>query len=148
MGQKDYLAMYAIGWIPDLALSWAFMKLSDNAWSSFWWCLLGLTIAQLFFSFKKFVAGSLIFHFYSRNKWANAIMEELQRLEMPKPAGDRDYFQYRGRIETDDEFPPEMRQKALNLQAQYGAVEQQGPVQSLRLSSASNLALNRYAGLP
>ena len=148
MDKKDYLAMYGLGWLPDLGLSFVYMKVSDSDWSGFWWCLLALAVVQLFFSIKKFVAGSLIFHFYSKNKWANAIMAELQRLEMPKPSGDRDYFQYLGRIETDDEFPPEMRQKALNLQAQYGAVEQQGPVQSLRLSSASNLALNRYAGLP
>ena len=145
MDKKDYLTMYTIGWIPDLGLSWIYMKLSDDHWLSFWWCLLALTVSQLFFVFKKFVAGSLIFHLYGKNKWANVIFAELKSLSMPKPTGDKDYFSYLGRIEFDDKLPPDVKQKAVKLLAAYGAVEQQGAIQSLRLASASDLALRRYA---
>jgi hypothetical protein len=146
LNSKDSWTMMAIGWLPDLALSWAYMKLYGNEWPTFWWCLLVLAVIQLFFVVKQIISGSLIFRLYGKNKVADAIAHELREKKYPWPQTHEDFHSYMIRLADDEDASTDLRLNAQSMLTGLVTLEQQGLFQSLRMNSAYDLALKRFSG--
>ena len=144
MEQKGNWKMWLIGWLPDLGLSWVYMNLSDDKWSSFWWCLLALTVIQFFFIFKQIVSGSLIFHLFAKDRLSEAMAKEMRERKYPPPQKDEDFESYMYRLITDDTLSTDVRIGANGSLGAFQAIKAQGFFASLRTTAAFDYATNKY----
>lgn len=144
MEQRDFWKMWLIGMLPDAGLSWAFMKFSDDKLSSFWWCLLALTAVQTFFVVKQIAAGSLIFHFFSRDRISEVMTTAMQKEKFPPPEKDEDFESFMYRLVNDEALPARTRVRASLVLGEFLATKQTGFFVSLRMTTAADLAAKKY----
>lgn len=149
MESRDYWKVWLLGSIPDIALSWGYMKLSDDRWASLGWFLVALTVAQAFFGIKRIAAGSLVFRLYGKERISDALVQEMHERQFPLPIrderfGDEDFESYMARLVEDETIPVGVRLRANAYLASFQAQNAQGFFVSLRLTAAFNLAVKKY----
>ena len=145
METRDYWRIWLLGILPDVALSWGYMKLSDDRWASFGWFLLALVVAQTFFSIKEIASGSLIYRLYGKDRVSDGVAQELRDRQYPVPIRDEDFESYMSRIIENEDNPFDVRLHASASLASFQAQTRQGLFVALRLAAAYDLAVNKYA---
>ena len=142
---SDYLKAWLISWIPDLALSWGYMKLTDGQTSTFWWCLLVLLVLQVFLMIKTLIGGSLIFHLFVKERASSAIALDMQKTEFPMPEAGEDGEAFLFRIVEDETLPTNVRLRANGTLGALEAARHNGVFAGLRTSAILNLAAKKFS---
>lgn len=144
MGGKDFLKVWLISWLPDIGLSWVYMKLSDNGWSSFWQCLLLLIVVQVFFGIKQVIAGSLIFRLFTKEKMSQVMATVMRQQKFPEPEDGEEFELYMYRLINDESLPVDTRIVAKGMASEVEAVRQTGIFPGLRVLKIANQAVVKY----
>lgn len=144
MVEKDFLKIWLISWLPDIGLSWIFMTLSDNEWSSFWQCLLLLIAVQVFFGIKQVIAGSLIFRLFTKERMSQVMTTVMRQQKLPAPEDGEDFELYMYRLITDETLPAAIRIAAKGMSSEVEALRQTGFFAGLRILKVANQAVTRY----
>jgi hypothetical protein len=139
-----------LGSVPDLTIAVAYMKLSDDQWSSFWWAPLFLAALQSAVSFKKLLSSILIYRLWAKNAAVAAFTQRLVALDFLAPESYQgrceDFDDYLTRIAGDETASQKIRAISESwLGYLMGARELAGWLVGSRLESATNAALKQYA---
>lgn len=144
MNENIRLKMWAVSCIPDLALAWAYMKLTDDRWSDFWWFLLGMSVVQALFWIKRWAAGSIAFRLYGRQWAVDVIAKDLRASHFPKPDEYENFDSFVERVADDQSQPATVRVKAAALFGAAQAHYSYGFLATLRMSNIYDLAFKNF----
>jgi hypothetical protein len=146
---RTYVLNIVLGFVPDLIVAWAVMRLTDNEWSSFWITLVALQAIYFFFWFKQALWSWLLF--WIIGKWQMARYLENFFIESRFPPPD-EYT-----IDLEDYFSGMVANEELDCDVRIRAAFENGTCNRMKVSqrysmvmqinSASKIALKRYAKL-
>ena len=147
MDAAKFVLNIIVGFIPDLAIAWSYMKLTDGGSQEFWSALIILQCVYLFLWLKRTVWAWLLFWLYNRRSMARTLEKFFKENNFPRPQMfTKDLDDYLPEIINNETEPTEVRIKAsfeygtlngLKIGQRYAAV--------MMLTIASKRALDRYA---
>lgn len=144
MSTKYFMVACAIGAIPDIAIAWIYMRLTDGGWSNFWWALVFLWAVQAGFAFKQFLANLLNYRLWAKRTVADAMAQKLKELKFPVPE-ETDFECVIHETAADPTRPIDHRMFASTWIGYFAAVESAGLIKIMRMRSACNAGLKQYA---
>ena len=144
MNKSNWWKIWLLSWLPDLAISWAAMKLTDDKSATFWYWLAGLTIIQLLLIIKQVLSGSLIFRLHGKKYLQNTIVDLFFKNQFPPPAQTELFDEYMHRLTVDESVSMSVRLSAQATWSYFGAIKEQGFFIALRTDSACNDAVIKY----
>ena len=144
MNKHNFWTYLAIGFIPDIAISWTYMTLTEESWSTFWWGLLALSAIQMFVSIKQWASGSLIFRLALKEQLSEALAKEMIHDKFPRPDRNEDWESFLSRLVTDETLPVDIRLKANCTLGAIQAHKSHGFFASLRMEAAGDLAMKKF----
>ena len=144
---RTYWLNVALNVIPDLAVCWAVMRLTDSSWTGYFITFAALQAIYFFFWLKTAVWSWLLFWIFRKEQLASHIQNFLIQNRFPVPDEfTTDYGDYVSQIANGEEWEPDIRVKsAVEVGTIVGFRSLQRFSILLQLSSAGALALKRYA---
>jgi hypothetical protein len=144
--RRDQIVVALLGFIPDAAVAYVAMKLTDGEWSTFWWVWIAIQVLYLFNWTKRAVWSSLLWRLGLRRRAAAEALAALRASGLPRPnEDDRDVDHYLARLIDDDEQPVAVRVKAAEWRAVLEEVAQRGLQQALQAGQAWEDAFAAYS---
>jgi len=140
----DWLLTSIIVNLPDLAIAWAVMKLTDDHTATFWWTLAAIWGVGLLYSIKGLIAASLLFRLIGRRRLTDAAANFLSANNFPAREGREDIDGYLERIADDERQSVDIRLLATAEAAKLELLESQAILPVLRVRKAYDAALQHH----
>lgn len=139
---RDWLVITGIAALPDLGLSWLYMKLMDGSAGDFWIALGILYAVQLFWGAKHLLAGSLVFRLYGKRRVVEVLHESFRKSGFPAPERAEGASEYLARLCDDEQQPLNVHFAAHGELARMAHAEAQGIFPGLRAMAAYEAAVS------
>ena len=138
---------FLLGFIPDLAITYAIVLYLGSSAPSFWIVFLTIWGLRCLGWIYKSTTSWLMFFLYSKEAMANGYLRQFKTYKFP--GRHRTLFgmfasDYLWGVSNDDLIPIETRLKAREMYGYTGMVRQQGWRMSNQQDAALTLALKRY----
>lgn len=143
---RPLLILWLFSFVPYVAVSWVFMKLTDGDTGDFWVAFAVLLVARAFFALIETLGGVLTWRAYGRRLVVDRQLEFLRTNGFPPRASKwEDFVDYMNRIENDEQYPEAIRTAA--RESRYGLMihESLGGLRGMRMHSAAEAALEAYS---
>jgi hypothetical protein len=146
---RSYFVNVLLAFVPDLAVGWIAMRITDSGWSGFFLTLIALQAVYFFFWLKTALWTWLLFWIYGKRAMANVLENFFIDNRFPHP----DKYL----MDLDDYYYAISNNEALNCSTRVKAAFENGTLNGLkaahrfsavmRFYSAGKLAMERYGRL-
>src|SRR6266852_3867273 len=124
---QDAFIMAVLEWVPDVAISAAIMKLTDDQWQTFWIVFVAIQATYFLFWLKSALWGIIVWRAWGRRRETDRILAILRSTILPKPESSNiDTPGYFLELKTDESQPVAIRIFAAEFAVAYRALEFRG----------------------
>lgn len=144
MQKREWIFFAIVASIPDIALAWLYMTLSNGGAKEFWIGLGALYALQFFLWCKNSLAAWLAYRVRGRRRLIQLILDYLRSHNLPPSRAGEDALGYLDRIANDESYTVRSRIAAACELAKLQVLESQGVLSAMRALSAYDEAVEKY----